>query len=340
MTRAYVVTEGKSGQMILDLLLPESLAKDTKVIFGSGRYSAEALATTILAEKRRPVALVINTATDNERAIGEDIGFLEEWLSRISANVPFKVIPAVPQMEAVFFQDKSVLEQTGVGKTLGDEEWAASRNRPKMSLREVLDERSTQIGKMLDGLPMETIELLRRHPLVSELRNFLSEATQPSRGMQPKAEHPEVGAVSRLRAIRERQDLPHCDKKELIRKEVLGLLEARNAELDATLRTRKRRVAADERVMASRIENEEEFVDRIRQEFVGMLGSLGVEVEMSQIKCLRDFGRQISEFKRNLEDADIDDDVRGAILEDAKAGFASVRRKLADMAAELASKMQ
>jgi len=87
MTQVYVVTEGKLGAEILKRLLPEDILRNTKFIAGSGIYSAQSLACSILVAKRAPVALVVDADTKDRLTIREREDFLNELLRRASPGI-------------------------------------------------------------------------------------------------------------------------------------------------------------------------------------------------------------------------------------------------------------
>jgi hypothetical protein len=173
MTQVYVVTEGATDVRILKKLLPMPLVNETEFVAGSGSYSAQSLATTLLAVKQRPVALVVDADTDNLIAIQERRDFLRELLRQAASDVQFEVFTAVPELEIVFFQDKSLLEQL-TQHTFTEVEWQAARHDPKAFLMQLFDADSSLIEKILANLTDETIRILQQHPLVRELSEFLA----------------------------------------------------------------------------------------------------------------------------------------------------------------------
>ena len=60
MTRACVVTDEVFDAALLKKLLPKKFIEHTTFVIGSGLSSAQSLSSTILAVKRRSVALVID----------------------------------------------------------------------------------------------------------------------------------------------------------------------------------------------------------------------------------------------------------------------------------------
>ncbi len=172
MTLTYVVTEGKSDVEILKKLLPEKIIRETQFVVGGGKYSAQSLAGTILAVKSLPVALVIDTDTQDELAIREKSELLHQLLHQASPGIPFEVFTAVPELEAVFFHDRSVLKKI-TGISLNDLEWQVAKHHPKEFLIKNLGKEPLFVEKILSKLDDEMIGDLQQHPLIEGLTEFL-----------------------------------------------------------------------------------------------------------------------------------------------------------------------
>jgi 5S rRNA maturation endonuclease (ribonuclease M5) len=71
MTLAYIITEGKTDIEILKRLLPQYLIEDIKFVAGEGQYGVRSLATSLLATRSTPVAIVLDADTENENQIYE-----------------------------------------------------------------------------------------------------------------------------------------------------------------------------------------------------------------------------------------------------------------------------
>src|SRR5215470_18043041 len=108
MKKAYIVTEGPKEAEILRKFLPNSLVRDTEFVVGSGRYSAQSLARSILAVKQLPVALVLDAEVTDKGATEEKEEFYRESLHQASSGVKFGVFLAAPTVEALFFQHPSL----------------------------------------------------------------------------------------------------------------------------------------------------------------------------------------------------------------------------------------
>jgi len=102
-----------------------------------------------------------------------------EHLSIDLGTIPFEVLLAIPVIEIVFFQDKSLLERL-IHRNFTDMEWELAQFHPKEFLSNVSKEHSIglNIEVMLSELTEETIDVFQKHTLICELSKFLSSVIQ------------------------------------------------------------------------------------------------------------------------------------------------------------------
>jgi hypothetical protein len=181
MPRAYVVTEGQADADLLRRVLADDLVEDVEFVVGRGRSAAESLARSILAVKQTPVALIIDTNTTDERSIDEQVDFLRYYLDQGSGSDAFEVIPAVPEIEAVLFHDRSLVERI-TKQQFSEREWQMAKRHPKESLTASLSDPPAGVRHALEELTEEDLDALRRHPLVLKLSEFLSPVSSEDRG--------------------------------------------------------------------------------------------------------------------------------------------------------------
>lgn len=174
MTMAYVITESELDREILQKILPENLVDNTNFVAGAGRYSAQSLASTILAIKSLPVALIIDADTEDELAVKEQSALLDGLLYHSSPGIPFSVFLAVPELEAIFLQDRSLIE-TIINRELSYIEWQFAKSNPKDFLKSLnIGSNAQSIQIILNNLNPVQIHILQQHPLIARLINFLS----------------------------------------------------------------------------------------------------------------------------------------------------------------------
>lgn len=173
MIRAYVITEDQSDVDILKKFLPDKLVEDTQFVAASSQYNAQSLATTILAVKTKPVALVLNANTDNESLIEEKSDLLYQLLHQSSPGIPFQVLIAVPELEAIFFQDKHLIEKL-VKRSLNNVEWQLAKSHPKEFLIKSLDNNLQYLEIIFNNISADEILTLEQHSIINQMASFLS----------------------------------------------------------------------------------------------------------------------------------------------------------------------
>ncbi|NUO79792.1 hypothetical protein HUU05_06925 [candidate division KSB1 bacterium] len=175
MKQAYVVTEGERDIEILKKLLANPLIKQTVFAPGIETYGAMSLASTLLSTRRKPVVLVVDTNTRDESAIYEKVDTLRYLLRQAAADVPFKVLPAIPEIEAVFFEDRNFVERI-IGRKFSDLEWKFAKLSPKEALTTFLGAPEQLHKKILSRMTKEDVRALQHHSLIVELSEFLESA--------------------------------------------------------------------------------------------------------------------------------------------------------------------
>ena len=113
MKAAYIVSEGKQNTNLLRQMLSVNFLSDIEIIGMSSWYEAFSLASTIMSERSRPVILIVNTLSDDSAQIHERIQNLESLMLPASSSAPYKVMVAVPSIEAIaqeFNQSESTIE--------------------------------------------------------------------------------------------------------------------------------------------------------------------------------------------------------------------------------------
>lgn len=173
MKQAYVIIEEERDIEILKKLLPGNLIKQTA--FTQSDSGAVSVASTLLWERKKPLALVVDTNTRNASAIHERIDTLRFLLRPAATGVPFKVVPAIPEIEAVFFEDRNFVERI-TGRKFSDLEWKFAKLSPKEALTTFLGESKQLHKKILSRMTKDDIRALQKHSLIVELSEFLEAA--------------------------------------------------------------------------------------------------------------------------------------------------------------------
>ncbi|MBD2167101.1 hypothetical protein H6G04_22170 [Calothrix membranacea FACHB-236] len=173
MTLAYIITEGGRDIEILERLLPQNLTQNIKFIAGESSYRARSLASSLLATRKTPVALVLDADTDNESQIFERHDLIKYALNQASSGIPYQVFLAIPQLEIIFLQDKSLIEKIAQ-RQFNDLEWQLAQSKPKEFLETVFDNNEKINIRIFENINDEETKILQQSPLIQEIINFLS----------------------------------------------------------------------------------------------------------------------------------------------------------------------
>jgi hypothetical protein len=175
--KPYLVVEGELDAHILRRLLPVDVVRGTEFVVAQGSYAVQSLATTLLGVRRRPLALVVDADTTNPSIVQEKVDLLRYLVRPAAGNVPYAVFVAVPQIEVVLLHDRSLFERL-VGKQLSDLEWRLALLSPKEAITNLVGS-ATSMEAIVLSLTDEDAKVLRQHPLVKELSDFLSGQISP-----------------------------------------------------------------------------------------------------------------------------------------------------------------
>lgn len=185
-TKPYLVLEGEVDKLIVERLLPGDVIQATEIVVAQGSSSAQSLATTLLGVRRRPLALVVDADTTNPSAVQERVDLLRYLLRQAAGNVPYAVFVAVPEVEVVLLYDRPLFERL-VGKQLSDLEWRLAVLSPQEAIKDIAGSPASidTINAIVKRLTDEDVKVLRQHPLIKELNDFLSSQISPAEQYAP-----------------------------------------------------------------------------------------------------------------------------------------------------------
>ncbi|MDZ8050593.1 MAG: hypothetical protein RMX68_021635 [Aulosira sp. ZfuVER01] len=172
MTLAYIITEDNRDIEILQRLLPKNLSQDIQFIPGESSYRARSLASSLLATRKTPVALVLDADTDNESQIFERYDLINYVLNQASSGIPYQLFLAIPELETVFLQDKLFIEQLAKCQ-FNDLEWQLAQRNPKNFLETVFGNNKQINSRIFSNINEKEINILQQHPLIQEIIKFL-----------------------------------------------------------------------------------------------------------------------------------------------------------------------
>lgn len=175
---AYIVVEGESVADLIRRLIPADLGEGIAVVAAEGRSSAVSLSRTILGARQTPTALVLDSETTSEALAEEQRTMLDDLLRSAAGATPYRVVLALPEIEAILFSAPEVLEGiTGAG--LSETDRITARFRPKETLaRFIRPAGLSSVAELVSRLSESDLTYLRRDRLVSELIAFVRRSQQ------------------------------------------------------------------------------------------------------------------------------------------------------------------
>jgi hypothetical protein len=181
---AYIVTESDFVAALLKRLLTKQERADIEIKnWGMSMYS---MARTLIVSRYKPVAVVIEANTPNPKRVAQERQSADQslWIAA-GRLVPYKIIIAVPEIEAVFFQRPEILRRRFDGEVtdhlLELAQYSAHAALGKLAADGDSDKLRKQIFKTLTA---EEAAALRQTDLIQEVLEFIAMARQRA---QPKA---------------------------------------------------------------------------------------------------------------------------------------------------------
>ncbi|MEY2977672.1 MAG: hypothetical protein ACO31I_14430 [Prochlorotrichaceae cyanobacterium] len=170
----YILCEGESDARLIERLLPEALMMEAKVFPAGGLYAVNSLARSLIVRRQCPVAIVVDADEIRPNRVEQRRSEIEEILERVAIDAPVKVVLAVPEMEIIFFQDRSLLSSL-VGYEVPQDTFNAAQYEPKQILMELMSqsERFNHGSELIERLTTEDLHILRKAPVIQELVQFL-----------------------------------------------------------------------------------------------------------------------------------------------------------------------
>ena len=183
MKRVCVITEGQSDYEILKAVLPQEIVQNENIEFivGSGRYSAQSLARSVLAVEQVPIALIVDADTSNAAAIQEQRDLLLFFLRQASPGIKFEVFLAEPELEILLVQNLTLRQQLTNGREFSELELEFAKRHPKEFLLRFLKTPESYIvtlREILKNLNEQMIKTMQEYPLVKQLDEFLLSLVQ------------------------------------------------------------------------------------------------------------------------------------------------------------------
>ncbi len=177
--KAYIVVEGARDATIVGAILPPELREAAMLTPVGGRSNITSVARTLLVTRRKPVAVLVDTDSVDERSIRDRMQSTQELLKVVAGGIPTKVILLIPTIESVFFQ-AGVLTKV-YGDPLPEEVRFLARSSPREALERLLAQPHgpKTIEDLLNNLGEDDTAAIRATPPIRELTTFLEKVAKP-----------------------------------------------------------------------------------------------------------------------------------------------------------------
>lgn len=171
---AYIICEGDFDAQLLKTVLPANLLTDVGVVVGGKVYNIKSLAMSLIVRRRVPVLIVFDVGSPVPELVELRRQDIEEVVLWVAGKTPVKVVPAVPEIEIIFFQDVSLLSRL-LGYTPPQDILDRAVFLPKQALEESIarSDKIQDISQIIDRLTDEDIEILRSSSVMQEIVQFL-----------------------------------------------------------------------------------------------------------------------------------------------------------------------
>jgi len=173
--KVFLLVEGNSDAAFCRRLLPAEIVPETTIVTAGGRSNITSKARSLMVTKRRPIALIADADVTEQDAVEQRIRTSEELIRSATSGVPYKVIFAVPEIEAWFFAIPEALERLS-GKKLSPEQRELAEVRPKEILAKLFKDQGSMFVEQLASKLTETeIQTLRETQPRKGLIDFITE---------------------------------------------------------------------------------------------------------------------------------------------------------------------
>lgn len=174
--RTVIITEGITDQLLLKNVFREY--PDLEILVAGGYSSTLGLASSVLSNRDARVIVVADADSNDPAAIAERRDFIFSYLRRTTHNQDLAVVLFEPQIEAVLFQDPSVIKEL-TGEEFSPGELIEGKYQPKRVLEKRFGRLSTQtIQKLFGSISPSAVEKLRQLPPFQQINSYLQELPQ------------------------------------------------------------------------------------------------------------------------------------------------------------------
>jgi hypothetical protein len=172
--KAYIVCEDNLDSQLLQRVLRRELLNTVGIVAAGSLSSVKSMARSLVVRRRVPVAIVVDAETIYPDQVEERRREIREIVEGVAANTPVSVILAVPAIESIFFQDKSLLPRL-LEYVPSQEMLSLAIYEPRKALTCLIIESNKyqNQAELIEQLTHEDLENLHKTPIIQEVVQFL-----------------------------------------------------------------------------------------------------------------------------------------------------------------------
>ena len=153
-------------------------------VFNAGeRSNAIMMACGALSRELTPTVLLLDSETLEDRMLTESRLTVGGILDRSHGRTPYRLILAIPQVEAILLSDREGFEKA-LGRKVADLDWFEARFRPRAVFRRLLgdpEDFEDRALAVINALDDAALQRMGRHSIIQEIRSFMAEVQEPSK---------------------------------------------------------------------------------------------------------------------------------------------------------------
>jgi hypothetical protein len=174
-----IFMEGQTDAAILGALLPSEMVNACQLRSIPERSTLVSVARTHLIKYQAPTAVILDTDTLDPTVLAERIQTTRYLMAAAAGDTPFDVIPCVPHMEAIFFEDTTALQR--IFPHFGNVFILQfARTQPKDQLEVIFEKGGgpKNLNAFLDQLTSDEVEKLRALYPLQQVMAFIANNTK------------------------------------------------------------------------------------------------------------------------------------------------------------------
>lgn len=170
-----IIVESQFDARLLKRVLKPEIVQRSMFIYAGGFHALTSVARTHLAMYPELVLVIGDADTTDVEQIEDRRELMRLLLSQAGSADRFRIVLIEPEMEAVFFQDRSALEKW-LGMAIDESDYVRAEFVPKKIFEKLLLQNTTLGTKkrgieLVDVISDELVDAIREHPTIAAIES-------------------------------------------------------------------------------------------------------------------------------------------------------------------------